>query len=40
MAYKLLSRAIVPTYSGSVDHRINLLNKQKVFAILEMEPKQ
>ena len=40
VAYKLLSRAIAPTYSGSVDHRINLLNKQKVFTILDMDPKQ
>lgn len=40
VAYKLLSRAIAPTYSGSVDHRINLLNKQKVFSILDMDPRQ
>lgn len=40
IAYKLLSRAIAPTYSGSVDHRINLLNKQKVFTILDMDDEQ
>ena len=40
VAYKVLSRAVLPTYSGSVDHRVNLLNKQKVFAILDVDPKQ
>ena len=36
-AYKVLVRAMRPVYSGSLDHRINMLDAKKVLPILNLE---
>ena len=36
-AYKILVRAMRPVYSGSLDHRINMLDAKKVLPILNLE---
>ena len=36
-AYKILVRALRPVYSGSTDHRINMLDAKKVLPILSLE---
>ena len=36
-AYKILIRAVRPVYSGSLDHRINMLDAKKVLPILSLE---
>ena len=38
-AYKALVRATKPTFSGSIDHRINLLEFRKVAAVLDLDSK-
>ena len=35
-AYKILVRSSKPTFSGSIDHRINLLDARKVLPIMNM----
>ena len=37
MAYKILVRAIRPIFSGSLDHRINMLDAKKVLPVLGLE---
>ena len=40
ISYKILMRSSKPIFSGSVDHRINLLDSRKVLPIMQMNPDQ
>lgn len=35
LAYRFLYKALKPVFSGSVDHRVNLLDHRKVIMMLE-----
>ena len=39
-AYKILVRSSKPIFSGSIDHRVNLLDARKVLPIMNMDPEQ
>ena len=40
IAYKTLKIALNPVFSGSLDHRINMLDPKKAFALLELGPER
>ena len=40
VAYKHLSMAMKPIFSGSVDHRINLLDPRKVQSLIDLGPER
>lgn len=37
-AYKILVKALRPTFTGSVDHRINMIELAKIQPVLNLQP--